>query len=105
MFNCISPQQLQALLQADHSIQLVDVREPHERAICNIGGVLIRLAELPTRLAELDPAQPTVVYCRSGGRSAKACEQLVQAGFQQVSNLEGGILRWQAEIDPSLTPY
>jgi adenylyltransferase/sulfurtransferase len=102
MFNAISPQQLQTILP---SVQLLDVREAYEQQICSIGGLLIPLAELPARLTELDPKQHTVVYCRSGGRSAKACELLVQAGFAQVSNLDGGILRWQAEIDNSLARY
>ena len=101
MINSMTPKQLSAVLP----VQLVDVREPYEREICHIGGVLIPLQELPARLCELDPSLPTVVYCRSGGRSAKACELLVQAGFQQVSNLDGGVLRWQADIDPSLTRY
>jgi len=102
MVNIITPQHLSTQLS---SVQLIDVREPYERDICSIGGVNIPLAQLEERLGELDPNQLTVVYCRSGGRSAKACELLLHAGFQQVSNLEGGILRWQAEIDPKLTRY
>jgi rhodanese-related sulfurtransferase len=61
--------------------------------------------EVPDRLAELDPGQPLVVMCRSGGRSLRVAQYLEQRGFARVSNLTGGILAWGERIDPSLRPY
>jgi len=84
---------------------VLDVREPHEFAICNIGGHLIPLNDLPRRLGELDPNRETVVHCRSGSRSAKAVEFLRANGFKDVKNLAGGILAWAAKIDPTMKQY
>ena len=53
----------------------------------------------------LDQGSEIVVYCRSGGRSGWAVQQLVDAGYEQVHNLTGGILGWRAQVDPSLTAY
>ena len=85
---------------------VLDVRQPEEYEIGNIDGVLIPLGELPDRLAELDAhrdAPKIVVHCRSGGRSGKAVEFLQSHGFDNVVNLKGGILAWNAEIDPSVS--
>ncbi len=84
---------------------LLDVREPHEYAICNLGGLLIPLNDLPKRIGELDPNRETVVHCRSGARSAKAVEFLRANGFKDVKNLAGGILAWAAKIDPKMPQY
>lgn len=84
---------------------VLDVREPHEYQICNIGGHLIPLNDLPKRLAELDPKKEIVVHCRSGMRSAKACEFLLANGFNNVKNLVGGILAWAEKIDPRMQKY
>src|SRR6185369_11404200 len=84
---------------------LLDVREPNEYAICNLGAFLIPLNDLPRRLAELDPQRETVVHCRSGSRSAMAVEFLLANGFKDVKNLAGGILAWSAKIDPSMPQY
>ena len=83
----------------------MDVREPREREICDVGGELIPLGGLAQRLDELDSNAHTVVYCRSGNRSAKAVELLRGAGFSNVWNVNGGILAWIDRIDPSLTRY
>lgn len=94
--NNISPTELLALLKNKAPLQLIDVREADERAEFNIGGTWIPLALLNAKLNNLNQAEKTVVYCRSGGRSANACNQLINAGFNDVSNLEGGMLAWQA---------
>ena len=83
---------------------VLDVREPWEYQIANIGGHLIPQGELPRRLSELDPARPIVVQCKSGGRSQNAAELLQKQGFQ-VENLAGGILGWIKDIDPTLKKY
>jgi adenylyltransferase/sulfurtransferase len=85
---------------------VIDVREPHEVAICRIPGTLeIPLAQLPGRLADLDPSQEIVVHCRSGARSAKAVAMMRARGFSRARNLAGGVLAWVDQIDPSQPKY
>jgi sulfur-carrier protein adenylyltransferase/sulfurtransferase len=84
---------------------LLDVREPFEYQIAQIGGHLIPLGELPQRVAELDPQREIVVQCKSGGRSQRAAEFLKKNGFEKVHNLAGGITAWSNEIDPSVRKY
>jgi adenylyltransferase/sulfurtransferase len=87
-------------------LDLVDVREPHEWEIGKIDGArLAPLSSFADALRTLDSARDIVVYCKSGARSAKAVRQLRAAGFRRVWNLEGGILRWSQEIDPSVPRY
>src|SRR6202000_69489 len=75
---------------AGKDLFLLDVREPHEFKIAQIGGYLIPLGDLQKRIGELDKNREIVVQCKSGGRSQKAAEFLQQAGFK-VKNLAGGI--------------
>ena len=84
---------------------MLDVREPYEYDVANIGAPLIPLGELPERVIELDRSSPLAVHCRSGARSAKAVKLLKDAGFQDVYNVKGGILAWSEEIDPSVPKY
>jgi sulfur-carrier protein adenylyltransferase/sulfurtransferase len=101
----ITPRALKARLDRGDDIYVLDVREPHEYQICNIGGHLIPLGELPLRAAELDSSQEIVAHCRSGKRSAEAVEFLRKAGFRKLWNLKGGILGWSDEVDPSVPKY
>jgi rhodanese-related sulfurtransferase len=87
---------------------LLDVREVAEWEKARIEGAqLLPLAELPGRLAELAgwKGRPIVVHCHKGGRSARACRQLLEAGFQDVANLSGGIEAWSLTVDPSVPRY
>jgi molybdopterin/thiamine biosynthesis adenylyltransferase/rhodanese-related sulfurtransferase len=84
---------------------LLDVREPYEYQIAQIGGLLIPQNDLLNRLGELDKNREIVVHCRSGARSQRAAELLKANGFQNVSNVAGGILAWSDEIDPSVQKY
>src|SRR3989449_10079120 len=84
---------------------VLDGREPHEYQICNIGGHLIPLGDLPKRVHELDSSREIVAHCRSGARSAKAVNFLRQAGFRKVHNLAGGILAWADRVDPKMPKY
>jgi sulfur-carrier protein adenylyltransferase/sulfurtransferase len=99
------PQDVKRRLVAGEDIYILDVREPHEYQICNIGGNLIPLGDLPKRVHELDSSREIVVHCKSGARSAKAVEFLRQAGFSRASNLAGGILAWSDKVDPSIPKY
>jgi glyoxylase-like metal-dependent hydrolase (beta-lactamase superfamily II)/rhodanese-related sulfurtransferase len=85
------------------SVQIVDVREPaeYQGPLGRIrGAMLIPLGALAERAAELQRERPIVAVCRAGGRSAQATVILQQAGFNQVANLAGGMLRWRAEGHP-----
>ncbi len=84
---------------------LLDVREPHEFQIANLGGHLIPLGDLPARISELDSSREIVVHCKMGGRSQKAAEFLKQAGFNKIQNLAGGIQAWSEQVDPKVPKY
>jgi len=101
----ITPRELKARLDRGEDLFILDVREPHEYQICNIGGYLIPLGDLSRRVSELDSSREIVAHCRSGKRSAEASEFLRQAGFRKVLNLKGGILAWSDEVDPSVPKY
>jgi sulfur-carrier protein adenylyltransferase/sulfurtransferase len=98
-------EELKRRLDAGENLFVLDVREPHEYQICNIGGHLIPLGDLPKRVNELDTSREIVAHCRSGVRSAKAVNFLRQAGFKKVTNLAGGILAWADRVDPSMPKY
>src|SRR5277367_4346922 len=83
---------------------LLDVREPHEYKIAEIGGYLIPLGDVQNRVGELDKSREIVAHCKAGGRSQKAAELLQQAGFK-VKNLAGGIQAWSEQIDPRVPKY
>jgi sulfur-carrier protein adenylyltransferase/sulfurtransferase len=98
-------EELKQRLDRGDDLFILDVREPHEYQICNIGGHLIPLGDLPKRVNELDTSKEIVAHCRSGVRSAKAVNFLRQAGFKKVHNLAGGILAWADRVDPSMPKY
>jgi len=101
----IQVEELKRRLDAGEDVFVLDVREPHEYQICNIGGHLIPLGDLPKRVHELDSSREIVAHCRSGTRSAKAVNFLRQAGFRKVRNLSGGILAWADRVDPKMPKY
>jgi sulfur-carrier protein adenylyltransferase/sulfurtransferase len=101
----IQVEELKRRLDAGDDLFVLDVREPHEYQICNIGGYLIPLGDLPKRVHELDSSREIVAHCRSGVRSAKAVDFLRQAGFRKVHNLAGGILAWADRVDPRMPKY
>lgn len=102
----IKPKELEKKLEAKDDIQILDVRENKERAICSIGGKHIPLGELGDRADELDCEKETIVYCKMGGRSQQACEYLKEVkNFKNIQNLAGGILAYQEEVDSSLERY
>lgn len=102
----IQPEELRRRLDSGEKPVFLDVRRPDEAAICAFEGyVLIPLHELADRMDELDPDQPTVVYCHHGVRSLNATVMLREAGFCHVRSLAGGVDRWAAEIDPAMPRY
>jgi molybdopterin/thiamine biosynthesis adenylyltransferase/rhodanese-related sulfurtransferase len=98
-------EELKRRLDAGDDLFVLDVREPHEYQICNIGGYLIPLGDLPKRVSELDSSKEIVAHCRSGVRSGKAADFLRQAGFKKIHNLAGGILAWADRVDPKMPKY
>src|SRR5689334_23778583 len=101
----ISVEELKRRRDAGEDLFILDVREPHEYQICNLGGYLIPLNDLPKRVNELDSSREIIAHCKMGGRSAKAVDFLRQAGFTKVKNLTGGILAWADRIDPKVPKY
>jgi sulfur-carrier protein adenylyltransferase/sulfurtransferase len=101
----ITVQELKRRIDAGEDVQLIDVREPYEFQIAQIGGKLIPQNDVPQRLAEIDRNREVIVHCRSGARSQRIAEFLVQSGYLKVANLAGGILAWSDEIDPKVQKY
>jgi rhodanese-related sulfurtransferase len=101
----ISVEQLEHMRASGDDFVLLDVREPNEVSVCEIGGQLIPLGVLGERMSELDPSAHIVVHCHVGGRSAAAVNALRGAGFENTWNLQGGIRAWIQRIDPSLSDY
>lgn len=86
--------------------QLIDVREPHEFEIANIGGELFPLATIASIADKISREKKVVIHCKMGGRSAKAIRQLQdEFGFDNLINLKGGIIKWIEEIQPELKKY
>jgi molybdopterin/thiamine biosynthesis adenylyltransferase/rhodanese-related sulfurtransferase len=101
----MQPAELKQRLDRGDDLFVLDVREPHEYQICNLGGHLIPLGDLPKRVHELDSSREIVAHCKMGGRSAKAVDFLRQAGFKKVWNLAGGINAWAEKVDPKVPKY
>jgi rhodanese-related sulfurtransferase len=96
----ITAEELKARLDAGEKLNLVDVREPDERAAFNIGGEFLPLGKIQTMQTEdIDELkeQQVIFYCRSGNRSGQACLILETMGFKNVVNLAGGMNDWQAK--------
>ncbi len=86
--------------------QLIDVREPHEFEIANIGGELFPLASIAAVADKISREKKVVIHCKMGGRSAKAIRQLQdEFGFDNLYNLKGGIIKWIDDIQPELKKY
>jgi len=102
----ISVSELKQKMDAGENINVLDVREPHEYEVANIGAKLIPLAELPERLIEVESDSGEIaVLCRSGARSARAVRLMQETGFGKVYNVKGGILAWSDEVDQSVPKY
>jgi adenylyltransferase/sulfurtransferase len=102
----ITPEELKEKLENGEDIILIDVREPVEYEINRIeGSKLIPLSKLPEKVNELDQTREIVLYCKMGGRSARAVQLLRELGFTRVKNLAGGIDAWIEKIDPTMPRY
>jgi adenylyltransferase/sulfurtransferase len=102
----IQPSQLAQRLQRGEKLEIIDVREPYEWQIGHIPGArLVPLGRIADEIPRLDKRRETILYCKVGGRSLKAAQQLANAGVADVRNLAGGILRWIDEVDPTMPRY
>jgi rhodanese-related sulfurtransferase len=96
----ITAEEIKARIDAGESLNLIDVREPHEHADFNIGGTLYPLGKLQTmQVDELEPLkeEEVIVYCRSGNRSGQAAMILDMLGFKNTKNLVGGMMNWESK--------
>ena len=101
----IRASELKGRLEAGERPVLLDVREPWEFELARIeGSKLIPLSQLEERFTELDPDAETVVICHHGNRSSYVNQALKRAGFERVSNLEGGLDAYSF-VDESVPPY
>jgi sulfur-carrier protein adenylyltransferase/sulfurtransferase len=101
----VSVKEFKKRRDAGEDLFLLDVREPYEYQIAEIGGTLIPQNDVPQRLSEIPRDREVVVQCKSGGRSQRIAEFLKQSGYTKVVNLAGGITAWSDEIDPGVRKY
>jgi len=101
----VSAKELKRRMDAGENLFILDVREPFEYQIANIGGKLIPQNDVPQRIGEIDRDREIIVHCKAGGRSQRIAEYLKHAGFPNVANLAGGILAWSDEVDPTVPKY
>lgn len=102
----VTVQELKRMRDNNEPHQLIDVREPHEAEIAEIGGDLIPMGQIVHEPEKIAKDKPVIIHCRSGARSATVILALEkQYGFTNLFNLKGGILAWAREIDNSLATY
>lgn len=99
--NEVTPTEAQALVKKNTAV-LIDVREPSEYSLANIGGANIPLGSLTHEVHRIPRQAKVILLCRSGSRSALAVKKLQDLGFTNLFSLRGGLNRWRAEIDPEL---
>ncbi len=107
MIEELTPSEFVARRAAGTPMTLLDVREDWEVALAPVPAevVHIPMGRIAARLGELDSHRQTVVICRSGGRSMEVARFLAARGFDDVANLEGGILKWSRDLDPTIPQY
>ncbi len=102
----VTVQELKQLKDSNADFQLIDVREPHEYDICDIGGELIPMADIPNHVDQIAKDKQVIIHCRSGKRSGDILLWLEKNhNLENLYNLKGGILAWAKEIDPSMPTY
>ena len=103
----ISPLELKKLMDSDkNDFQLIDIRDEYEYDICCIGGEKINIYSILDNLNKLSKEKKIIIYCRTGSRSANIVNLLDKSySFNNVYNLEGGIMKWRDDIDATIKEY
>jgi len=102
----ITPKELKTRIDSGDNIQIIDVREIHEADICTINGLLIPMATILENTHQIKKDIPVIIHCRTGKRAAAVILTLEkQFNFDNLYNLEGGILQYADDVDPSLEHY
>jgi len=102
----INPRDVKQRLDRGEKFLLVDVREPHEHAICQIAGaMLIPMGSIPANLQKLDTDEDVICICHHGIRSLDVANWLRAQGVKSAKSMAGGIDRWSVEIDPMVRRY
>ncbi len=102
----ITVQELKTKMDNKEDFQFIDVREPHEVEIAEIGAELIPMGEILGQVDKISRDKPVIIHCRSGARSGTIVQALeAQHGFTNLYNLKGGILAWSREINPAIPQY
>ena len=102
----ITVHKLQDMRIGNEPHTLLDIRETHELEVCSIDGSIdISMNTLPENMYKLPKEEPLVVMCHIGGRSAQVVNWLIQNGYNNALNLEGGISAWAQIIDTNMAQY
>ncbi len=106
MIKSISAHKAKQLLQSNSALKLIDVRETWEYNLAKIENAqLIPLRDFPQHLSKFNSNDSYLIYCHHGSRSFFACAYMIQQGFKEVYNLDGGIDSWSSEVDNSIPKY
>ncbi|NMM48985.1 rhodanese-like domain-containing protein [Marinigracilibium pacificum] len=101
MYKDIDPEEARELMEQPETI-IIDVRTPQEWEEGIIPGALkmnIMDQDFAQRISEMDKDKKYLMVCRSGNRSAKACQYMSSIGFSHLYNLDGGMLDWDGEVE------
>jgi len=94
----MAPKAMFEILDTNDDAQLVDVRTQEEFSVShlkNAQNICVTDADFKERVASLDKTKPVYVYCKKGGRSARAANILKDLGFTKIYDLQGGITEWE----------
>jgi rhodanese-related sulfurtransferase len=102
----ITVKELKELIDKKQEFELIDVREQWEKEIADIGGLLIPLGSIEANIDKIPKNKPTIIYCRTGRRSAEAINQVAKKyGYVNLLNLKGGIHAWSDDVDNTIQKY
>ena len=96
-YQTIAPKEFSIKIASQANAQILDVRTTEEYNEChleNAKNINWNSEDFVKNVEKLDKSKPILVYCKLGGRSAKASDKLVELGFKNIINLEGGIINW-----------
>lgn len=102
----ISPNSLKEMMNKKTDFQLIDVREYFEHEICCIGGDKIDMYSIMNNIDKISKKKDVIFYCRTGNRSEIIIKMIEKKyPFNNLYNLEGGIMRWREDVDNSINKY